>query len=217
MSASPDSRADGPRSARGPEAGAGWWPRRRAGDLVGYLDDDEHARLLAATEAATLPAGHVVLHKGGPARSLLLVEEGVLEVCEESLGETLVLASVGPGGVVGEVGFIDGYARTHAVRAGVPTRVRRLTREGFLSLVAGDPMLFAKLSVALGELLAARFRGAIAELEPVRAFAAALHEPLAFEEPQPASFDELDEPLPESALALIRDVARRAAKEAAGA
>lgn len=219
MSASPEPAAAGPRPDQPSDAGARWWPRWRAGDLVGYLDDDEHARLLAVTEAATLPAGHVVLHKGGPARSLLLVEEGRLEVCEESLGETRVLASVGPGGVVGEVGFIDGRPRTHAVRAGAPTRVRRLTREGFLSLVAGQPTLFAKLGVALGELLAARFRGALGELEPVRAFAASLREPLAFEEPGPAGFDELDvdEPLPESALALIRNVARRAAKEAAGA
>lgn len=197
--------------------GAAWWPRQRAGDLVGYLDDGEYARLLAATEAATLPAGHVVLHKGGPARSLLFVEEGQLDVCDEALGETIVLASVGPGGVVGEVGFIDGRARTHAVRAALATRVRRLTREGFLSLVGGDPLLFAKLSVALAELLAARFRGAVGELEPLRAFAASLREPLPFEEPQPQAFDELEEALPESALALIREVARRAAKEAAGA
>ncbi len=148
--------------------GAPWWPRVRPGDLVGYLDAAEHARLLAATEAASLPAGHVVLHKGGPARSLLLVEEGRLEVCDEALGETLVLATIGPGGVVGEVGFIDGRPRTHDVRAGVPSRVRRLTREGFLALVRDDPTLFAKLSVALGELLAARFRAVAEELEPVR-------------------------------------------------
>ncbi len=200
--------------------GAGWWPRRRAGELVGYLDDAEHARLLAATEAATLPAGHVVLHKGGPARSLLLVEEGELEVCEESLGTTLVLARIGPGGVVGEVGFVDGRARTHDVRAGIQTRVRRLTRDGFLSLVQNDALLFAKLSVALGELLAARFRVAAGELEPLRSFAASLGQPLDLEDdpgPPTAGFDELDEPLPESALALIRGVARRAAQGAAGA
>ncbi len=196
--------------------GAGWWPRLRPGDLVGYLDAAEHARLLAATEAATLPAGHVVLHKGGPARSLLLVEQGRLEVCDESLGETLVLASVGAGGVVGEVGFIDGRTRMHDVRAGEPTRVRRLTRDGFLSLVQHDPLLFAKLSVALGELLAARFRAAVGELEPLRAFAASLREPLELETPE-TSFDELDEPLPESALALIRNVAARAARGAASA
>ncbi len=212
MSAAPASAA--------PQAdGAGWWPRLRPGDLVGYLDAAEHARLLAATEGATLPAGHVVLHKGGPARSLLLVEEGRLEVCGEALGETLVLASVGPGGVVGEVGFIDGRTRMHDVRAGVPTRVRRLTREGFLSLVKDDALLFAKLSVALAELLAARFRAAVGELEPVRAFAAALREPLELDEPASpqSAFDELDEPLPEAALALIRDVAARAARGAAGA
>jgi CRP-like cAMP-binding protein len=204
-------RASGP----APDA-APWWPRLRPGDLVAYLDAAELERLLAATEAAHLPAGHVVLHKGGPARSLLLVEEGRLEVCDEALGETLVLATVGPGGVVGEVGFIDGRPRTHDVRAGVASRVRRLTREGFLALVRDDPTLFAKLSVALGELLAARFRAVAEELEPVRAFASSLREPMEVES-APVAFDELDEPLPESALALIRGVAERAARGAAGA
>jgi CRP-like cAMP-binding protein len=201
--------------------GGEWWPRRRNGDLVAYLDDAEHARLLAATEAASLPVGHVILHKGGPARSLILVEHGTLEVVEETLGEAVVLASIGPGGVVGEVGFVDGQARTHDVRAGSDCRVRRLTREAFLALVRDDALLFAKLSIALGELLAARFRVTVGELEPVRAFAAALREPEAFtaasESSAATNFDELDEPLPEAALGLLRDVARRAAQGAAGA
>lgn len=199
-----------------------WWPKRRGGDLVGYLDDAEQARLMAATEVASLPVGHVILHKGGPARSLILVEQGTLEVIEETLGEAVVLASIGPGGVVGEVGFVDGQVRTHDVRAGSDCRVRRLTREAFLALVRDDALLFAKLSIALGELLAARFRATVAELEPVRAFAAALREPETFTDPAalagPAtSFDEIDEPLPEAALGLLRDVARRAAQGAAGA
>lgn len=198
-----------------------WWPRRREGDLVSYLDEAEHARLMAATEAASLPEGHVILHKGGPARSLILVEQGTLEVVEETLGAAVVLASIGPGGVVGEVGFVDGHARTHDVRAGSACRVRRLTREAFLALVRDDALLFAKLSIALGELLAARFRATVSELEPVRAFAAALREPESLGDAAQAgpatSFDEIDEPLPEAALGLLRDVARRAAQGAAGA
>lgn len=198
----------------------GWWPRLRAGDLVAYLDDDEYARLLRAAEPATADAGTVILHKGSPSRSLLFVEEGAVEVCEESLGQTMVLASVGPGGVVGEVGFVDGQPRTHDVRALGDCRLRRLTREGLLKLVQDDPPLFAKLAVALAELVAARFRQTIAQLEPVRAFAASLDEPMDMDQPAASgsqAFEELDEPIPEQALELLRQLAQQSAREAAGA
>lgn len=188
----------------------GWWLRLRSGDLVGYLDDAEHSRLLRAAEPAVADAGAVVLHKGSPARSLLIVEQGALEVCDEALGETVVLATIGPGEVVGEVGFVDGRARTHAVRARESCRLRRLTREAFLKLVQDDPQLFAKLAVGLAELVAGRFRATVAQLEPVRAFAASLDQPMELPENAGAAdeYDEIDEPLPEHAVEMLRRLAR---------
>jgi CRP-like cAMP-binding protein len=191
-----------------------WWPERRPGELVAYLDDAEHGRLLGATEPALAAAGDFVLHKGSASKSLLVVEEGTLEIVDESLGDAVVLARVGPGCVVGEIGFLDGRPRTHDVRAATPCRLRRLTREGLLDLVKDDPALFAKLTIALAELMAHRFRSALRELEPVRAFAATLAEPE--EPPDPSVYDELDEPLPEQALELIRELGRKAVKDLAG-
>jgi len=188
----------------------GWWLRLRSGDLVGYLDDAEYTRLLSAAEPAVADAGAVVLHKGSPARSLLIVEQGALEVCDEALGETVVLATIGPGEVVGEVGFVDGRARTHDVRARESCRLRRLTREAFLKLVQDDPQLFAKLAVGLAELVAGRFRATVAQLEPVRAFAASLDQPMELPENAGAAdeYDEIDEPLPEHAVEMLRRLAR---------
>jgi CRP-like cAMP-binding protein len=201
-----------------------WWPERRSGELVGYLDDAEHGRLLSATEPADAAPGDFILHKGSPSRSLLVVEEGTLEIVDESMGDTLVLARVGPGCVVGEVGFLDGRPRTHDVRAATPCRLRRLTRDRLLELVKDDPALFAKLTIALAELLARRFRSALDELAPVRAFAATLAEPEDMESAQlagvndgdAAGYDEIDEPLPEQALELIRELGRKASTDLAG-
>jgi CRP-like cAMP-binding protein len=193
---------------------SGWWPRARTGDLVEYLDARELDCLFAAMEPGVSKAGDKLLTRGGPSRSLLIVEEGELEIVDEAVGETLVLATIGPGGVVGEVGFIDGQTRTHDVRARTDCRLRRLTRERLLELVKDEPTLFAKLTIALAEILARRFRSVVRELEPVRAFAASLREPM--EDEGPATFDEIDEPLTESAMELIRDVGRKAGKDVAG-
>lgn len=208
-----------------------WWPRTQSGDLVAYLTEHEKRRLLALMEPCTARAGDVILHKGSPSRSLLLVEEGEVEVLDDGVGKSLVLGRVGPGGVVGEVGFIDGQARTHHVRALVDCRLRRLAREGLLRLAQGDSDLFAKLTIALAQVVARRYRAAMEELEPVRSFAASLREPLPSEPGgETGPFQEIDAPLPTEpvairvapkagappdpeathALELLKDVARRA-------
>jgi CRP-like cAMP-binding protein len=208
-----------------------WWPRTQSGDLVAYLTEHEQRRLMALMEPCTARAGDVILHKGSPSRSLLLVEAGEVEVLDDAVGKALVLGRVGPGGIVGEVGFIDGQARTHHVRALVDCRMRRLAREGLLGLAKGDSELFAKLTIALAQVVARRYRAAMDELEPVRSFAASLREPLA-DDPgkETGPFQELDAPLPRDrtvsrlaakspgpndpeathALELLKDVARRA-------
>ena len=217
-----------------------WWPEARTGELVAYLDDQELARLIAVTEVAEAGAGDFLLHKGSPSRSLLLVEDGQIEIIDETLGETIVLGRVGPGGVVGEVGFLDGQPRTHHVRAGTACRVRRLTREGFLALAQADPQLFAKVSIALAALVARRFRNALEELDPLRAFAASLGDPedppadadaedaAPADEPKagaaseegsedgPIHYDEIEDPILDQALDVLRELARRPGKDLAG-
>jgi CRP/FNR family transcriptional regulator, cyclic AMP receptor protein len=192
-----------------------WWPVARRGELVGYLTDDEHARLLALAESCSAAAGDLVFQKGSPSRSLLIVEEGQLEVFDESMGLPVVLAIVGPGGVVGEVGFVDGLPRTHNVRARGACRLWRLSREALLALVGRDPLLFAKITVGLAQLLTLRFRSAVEEMEPVRSFAAALREPLDFED-APPQFDEIEAPLPEEDPDRKAKAAAKAAKGARG-
>jgi CRP-like cAMP-binding protein len=208
---------------------ASWWPEARKGELVAYLDEQELARLLAVTEIAEAGAGDFLLHKGSPSRSLLIVEDGEIEIVDESGGDTVVLGRVGPGGVVGEVGFLDGQPRTHHVRAGTACRVRRLTREGLIALAEADPRLLAKVSIALAALVARRFRNALDELDPLRAFAASLGDP---EENAragaatgngpdgpddgPVQYDEIEDPLLDQALDVLRDLARRSGKDVAG-
>jgi hypothetical protein len=215
-----------------------WWPEARTGELVAYLDDQELARLIAVTEVAEAGAGDFLLHKDSPSRSVLLVEDGQVEIIDETLGETIVLGRVGPGGVVGEVGFLDGQPRTHHVRAGTACRVRRLTREGLLALAQSDPRLLAKVSIALAGLVARRFRNALEELDPLRAFAASLGDPedsaagrsggapaaaprapAASEDAPddgPIHYDEIEDPILDQALDVLRELARRPGKDLAG-
>lgn len=176
-----------------------FWARTRAGDLVGYLSEDELRRLRSAMEPCTAKGGDVILHKGSPSRSLLLVEEGEIEVLDDGMGQPLVLGRVGAGAVVGEVGFVDGKPRTHHVRALTACKLRRLSREGLLQLATTDAAVFAKVTLSLAQVLAARYRAAMDELGPVRSFAASLREPLAadIDERPHDGFSELEASLPD--------------------
>lgn len=196
-----------------------WWPETRSGDLVAYLDEQEHARLIDAMGVWSVAAGETILHRGDPPSDLVLVESGEVEVVDAGLG--IVLARIGPGGVVGEVGFVDGLPRTNDVRACTDARLRHMSREDLLGLVATAPLLFAKISLALAELLAQRFRSALADLEPIRAFAADLEVPAEAEIAEVAEIDELEavEPIGSdeaNALDLLRDIARKTSRDRAG-
>ena len=86
---------------------------------------------------------------------LYTVEEGHLDI----VAKDTVLATVGPGDVLGEVSFIDDSPRTVSVRAGEENAVVRGWNKKTLSeALAFDPQLLAKFSVALCELLVERLR-----------------------------------------------------------
>ena len=153
-----------------------WWPAVRIGELVRYLDEEEYVRLLDDTIPISAEPGDVIFFKGAPSNSVVIVVEGELEVFEESRGKMMILGTVPAGSVVGEVGFLDGRPRTRHVRAKTTADLRKITRDGFLVLLTEAPQLFAKLIVAMSELLASRYRAAVEELEPVRALAASLRD-----------------------------------------
>jgi CRP-like cAMP-binding protein len=70
---------------------------------------------------------------------------------------------------MGELGFLDGEPRANHVRAATSCRLRKLTRDQLLQLAGEDAVLFGKLVISLAELLAARYRRVVTELEPLRA------------------------------------------------
>ena len=146
-----------------------WWPALRAGELIAYLTDEELQRLHDVTVPVLVEPGDVIFYKGAPSKSLIIVEEGEVEAFAESGEGATVLGSAGAGSVMGELGFLDGQPRANHVRAATACRLRKLTRDELLQLANEDTLLFGKLVISLAELLAARYRRVVTELEPLRA------------------------------------------------
>jgi predicted acylesterase/phospholipase RssA/CRP-like cAMP-binding protein len=137
-------------------------------------DDDVVADIVAELAMVLVRSGEVIVVEGEPSDDLLLVASGRLRVVRTGAeGEETVLAHIGRGETVGELGLITRDPRSATVYAIRDSVLARLTRDGFDRLCRRHPqammerfaggMLRRLLLEARGE--SARspgFRGAIA-------------------------------------------------------
>lgn len=85
-------------------------------------------------ELVNFTAGEVIVQEGAPADSIYWIETGRVEVVrEDSDGEEIVLADLGPGHYFGELASLLGTGRTATVRAAEPTTVSVHTADSFRS------------------------------------------------------------------------------------
>jgi len=123
--------------------------------LFRYLDDDERRRIEKIGEVKTIKANDFLIRARDQDSTLYAVEDGHLDI----VAKDAVVATVGPGDVLGEVSFIDDSPRTTSVRAGEENAVVRAWDKKSLSdALSKEPQMLAKFSVALCELLVERLR-----------------------------------------------------------
>lgn len=123
--------------------------------LFRYFTDDERRRIEDIGELRKVDAGQLLIHKGDSDATLFAIEEGHLDI----VARDAVIATVGPGDVLGETSFIDDSPRAVDVRAGEePVMVRAWDKRTLSEALAFDPQLLAKFAVSMCELLVERLR-----------------------------------------------------------
>lgn len=105
------------------------------------LNRDQKSFIRRAMGApATIKPGEYLFRLGEVGSDLFEIVEGKLEVTALTVeGSALVLGTIGPGDIVGEVAPILGGARTASVRALEPTKYRKLGREAFWRVLEEYP------------------------------------------------------------------------------
>jgi len=132
------------------------FPQHSDHPLFRYFTDDERRKIEKIGEVKTVRANDFLIRARAHDSRLYTVEEGHLDIVGK---DNNVVATVGPGDVLGEVSFIDDSPRTVSVRAGEENAVvRGWDRKTLSEALAFDPQLLAKFSVALCELLVERLR-----------------------------------------------------------
>lgn len=126
--------------------------------LFRYFTEDERRQIEAIGELRKVVDGEELIHAGESDATLFAVEDGHLDIVVPRDGRHVVVATVGPGDVLGEVSFIDDSPRSVTVRAGELTMVRAWEKRTLSEALAFDPQLLAKFAVAMSELLVERLR-----------------------------------------------------------
>jgi CRP/FNR family cyclic AMP-dependent transcriptional regulator len=127
--------------------------------LFRYFTDEERRKIEKIGVVRTIRADNYLIRAKETDSRLFTVEEGHLDIVAKRDGKEIVVATVGPGDVLGEVSFIDDSPRTVSVKAGEENAVVRGWEKAALSeALTKDPQLLAKFSVALCELLVERLR-----------------------------------------------------------
>lgn len=129
--------------------------------LFRYFTPEERERVEALGRVVDIDEGGFLIREKERDSTLFTVEEGRLEIVVYNERDAKMIATVGPGDVLGEVSFIDDSPRSVSVRAAEQTRVLAWEREVLSRELAAEPELLAKFSIAMCELLVERLRESV--------------------------------------------------------
>lgn len=122
--------------------------------LFGELDDRARFRLAERTVERLFDRGEFICHEGDLGDSLFVVVNGLVKIfVTSSLGDEMVLATLPPPEVFGELSLIDGGPRSASAEAVEATRLLVLSRPTFLEVLNADPGLAEALLKSLGDLV----------------------------------------------------------------
>jgi hypothetical protein len=94
-------------------------------------------------------AGETLFRQGDPSDFALLIHSGSVDVLREVGDDAIVLGTVRAGEFVGEMGVLEGRARSATVRAAAPVEAELIERQAFLDRVSDEPELARKLLVRM--------------------------------------------------------------------
>ena len=127
-----------------------------AHDFLSSLSPEDRSAVEASGHRRRFGRGSVILNAGDDASSVLIVLEGRVKVgCPSYEGREAVLAFCGPGELVGDLGAIDGRARSSSVAALEPVVTLTLAGGEFRRLVKERPGIAESLLHVLAERLRA--------------------------------------------------------------
>ena len=133
--------------------------------LLAGVDRSEWPQILASTRRYELDSYQPVFLEGDPADDFVVLIKGSVQVSVHSGSGPMPLVELGPGAMLGEIGFLLGGTRTATVRTLEPSTFLRFANSDFEQILGQHtPAAFQMLkNIALS--VANRLRTADSQLE----------------------------------------------------
>lgn len=123
--------------------------------LLAGLDDAQLETVMSRMTMREVAAGEHLFHTGDDARELFLVTRGRLSAFVEIVpGESRRIQTVGPGGLIGEIAFVTGSARSATVTVDADVTLWSLPHAEIAKLRDGDAEMRATMLANLLGILA---------------------------------------------------------------
>ena len=126
--------------------------------LLQDLAENEITAVLMLGETREFAQGAVLFRKDTPADGIWLLESGVVSILTGEGDNAIRLATFGPGQFVGEMGFIDGKARSATAWADSPVKALLLDAGAIAELLANQPEVALKITRNIARELSHRVR-----------------------------------------------------------
>lgn len=117
----------------------------RTSAILRAVVPEERPALIERFVTRSFEPGDVLIEQGENAEGLHLIASGTVAVIRAESDETLVIAELGPGDIVGEVSLVLRKPSTARVTASHATLTLHLPREDFLELIREHPAILAEL------------------------------------------------------------------------
>ena len=98
--------------------------------------------LMTLGHEVRLDAGSLLWREGEPGDEVVVLLEGTLDVIHDTGGETVLLRTVFPGALIGEIATLDGRGRSATVRAATPCRMVRIGSTALREFLKVRPDLY---------------------------------------------------------------------------
>lgn len=126
----------------------------RRSDLFGGLDDDTLGSVAGSFAGRVFKKGQIIFHQGDLGDSLFVIAEGLVKVMVTSSdGGEMVLTTLSPPDIFGELAVFDGGPRSASAEALENTSTFGITRGRFLELLRQHPKLEDGLLTSTGKVL----------------------------------------------------------------
>jgi CRP-like cAMP-binding protein len=122
--------------------------------LFSPLDREDAERFVEQAQVTEHTAGELLTDQGSVGHRFHLLLDGGAEVERDGA----VVATIGPGDFVGELGLLGGGPSTATVRCATPTRCLTLEREAFWSVLEAEPAIALRILEVLCRRLVRQFR-----------------------------------------------------------